>query len=118
MPFRSHDLLVLVRDYGSEITLRKNTTAGTYDPATGSISGSATTDYTVDAYFFNFSVGLPVGDEIRRGSSRCVIPALGLAVVPDDEDKLIGLGNTYEIVSVQTIYTNGVAICYICEVQD
>lgn len=118
MSFRSYDLLKLVQDYGSEVTLRKTSTAGTYDPATGAVSGTATTDYTVDAYFFNFSVGLPIGDEVRRGSSRCVIPALGLAVEPDDEDKIIGLGNTYEIVAVNTIYSNGAAVCYICEVRD
>lgn len=118
MSFRSYDLLKLVQDFGSQVTLRKTSTAGTYNPATGAVSGSATTDYTVDAYFFNFSVGLPIGDEIRRGNSRCVIPALGLAVEPDDEDKIIGLNNTYEIVTVSTIYSDGTAVCYICEVSD
>lgn len=118
MSFRSYDLLKLVQDYGSTVTLRKLTNAGTYSPATGAISGSASTDYFVDAYFFTFSVGLPVGDEIRRGTSRCVIPALGLVVEPDDEDQIIGLGNTYNIVSVETIFNNGSAVCYICEVQD
>lgn len=118
MSFRSYDLLKLVRDHGSEVILRKTSAAGTYDPTTGSISGSATTDYSVDAYFFNFSVGLPIGDEIRRGASRCVIPALGLAVEPDDEDKIIGLNNNYEIVAVNTIYSNGSAVCYICEVRE
>jgi hypothetical protein len=118
MSFRSYDLLKLVQDYGTTVTLRKLTSAGTYNPATGAITGSEATDYTVDAYFFNFSVGLPTGDEVRRGVSRCVIPALGLAVEPDDEDQVIGLGNTYNIVSVQTIYNNSSAVCYICEVQD
>ena len=118
MSFRSFDLLNLVRDFGSDVILRKTSTAGTYNPATGEVDGADTTDYTVSSYFFNFSVGIPLGDEVRRGSSRCIIPALGLAVVPDDEDTVIGLGNTYEIVSVQTFYSNGIAICYICEVRD
>jgi hypothetical protein len=118
MSFRSFDLLNLVRDFGSDVILRKTSTAGTYNPATGAVDGAATTDYTVSSYFFNFSVGLPIGDEVRRGSSRCIIPALGLAVVPDDEDTVIGLGNTYEIVSVQTFYSDGLAICYVCEVRD
>jgi len=118
MTFRSYDLLKLVQDYGEELTLRKKTTAGTYDPATGSVTGSDTTDYTVDGYFFNFSVGLPIGDEIRRGSRRCVIPALGLAVEPDDEDLIIGQGDPVAIVSVSTIFSNGAAVCYICEVRE
>jgi len=118
MSFRSFDLLNLVRDFGSDVTLRKTSTAGTYNPATGAVDGAATTDYTVSSYFFNFSVGLPIGEEVRRGSSRCIIPAIGLAVDPDDEEKVIGLGNTYEIVSVQTFYSDGVAICYVCEVRE
>mgnify|MGYP001144646565 CR=1 FL=1 len=118
MTFRSYDLLKLVQDHGEELTLRKKTTAGTYDPATGSVSGSATTDYVVDGYFFNFSVGLPIGDEVRRGSRRCVLPALGLAVEPDDEDLIIGQGDNVSIVSVNTIFSGGSAVCYICEVRE
>jgi hypothetical protein len=118
MTFRSYDLLKLVQDHGEELTLRKKTTAGTYDPATGSVTGSGTTDYTVDGYFFNFSVGLPSGDEIRRGSRRCVIPALGLAVEPDDEDLIIGQGDAVAVVSVSTIFSAGAAVCYICEVRE
>ena len=56
MSFRSFDLLNLVRDFGSDVTLRKTSTAGTYNPATGAVDGAATTDYTVSSYFFNFSV--------------------------------------------------------------
>ena len=118
MSFRSFDLLNLVRDFGSEVILRKTSTAGVYDPSSGSVTGSATTDHTVNSYFFNFSVGLPMGDEVRRGSSRCIIPALGLTVEPDDEDKIIGLGSTYEVVSVSSIYSNTSVVCYICEVRD
>lgn len=118
MSFRSYDLLNLVRDYGSDVILRKTVVGGTYNPATGAVDGSTAQDITTTSYFFNFAVGLGQGDEIRRGSSRCVIPALGLALAPDDEDKIIGLGNTYEIVSVQTFYNNGTAVCYICEVRE
>jgi hypothetical protein len=118
MSFRSYDLLKLVQDHGEELTLRKKTTAGTYNPATGSITNSATTDYVVDGYFFNFSVGLPSGDEIRRGSRRCVIPALGLAVEPDDEDFILGQGDAVSIISVSTIFSAGSAVCYICEVRE
>jgi hypothetical protein len=118
MNFRSHDLLKLVKDYGEELTLRKQTNAGTYDPATGSLTGSSTTDYVTKGYFFNFSVGLPFGDEVRRGYRRCVLPALGLTVEPDDEDLILGQGDAVSIVNVQTIFSGGNAVCYICEVRE
>lgn len=114
--FRAYDLLKLVKYHGVSLKLRKKTSAGTYDPNTGSVTGSSTTDYTVTGYFFNFSTGLPTGDEIRRGTRRCVLPALGLTVEPDDEDLIVGLGDTVSIVGVNTIYSGSSVMCYICEV--
>lgn len=118
MSFRSYDLLKLVQDYGHEVTIKKTSNKGTYNPSTGSVDGVATTNYVTTSYFFNFSIGLPTGDEVRAGNSRCVIPALGLAIEPDDDDKIISFSKTYGIVSVKTIYANGDAVCYICEVRD
>ena len=57
MSFRSFDLLNLVRDFGETLTLRKVTTAGTYNPATGAIDNSATTDYNVTGYLYNYNAG-------------------------------------------------------------
>jgi hypothetical protein len=118
MSFRSFDLLRLVRDHGEELTLIKKTTAGTYNPSTGAITGSTTTNHIFDGYFFNFSVGLPDNDELRRGSRRCIVPALGLTVEPDDEDLISGQGDTVKIVKVTTIFHGGSAVCYICEVAE
>lgn len=118
MSFRSYDLLKLVRDFGKDLTLRKKTTAGSYVPSTGTVSGSATTDYTFSGYFFNFSVGLPANDELRRGTRRCIVPALGLAVAPDDGDLIVGQGDNVTIVRVTTMFNSGTAVCYICEVSE
>ena len=87
MSFRSYDLLTLVRDFGEPLTLRKLTTDGTYNPATGSVSGSATTDYDFTGYFYNYEVTSV--DQIRKGTRKCVIPALAFVVEPDDEDLIV-----------------------------
>ena len=39
---RGSNLLKMVEEFGEPLTLRKKTTAGTYDPTTGSVTGSAT----------------------------------------------------------------------------
>ena len=41
MSFRSFDLLNLVRDFGEDLTLRKVTTSGSYNPATGQVFATA-----------------------------------------------------------------------------
>ena len=116
MSFRSYDLLALVRDFGEPLTLRKITTTGSYNPATGSVSGAATTDYSFTGYFYNYEV--MTVDQIRKGARKCVIPALGLAVEPDDEDTIVGNGDTVVINSVTTIFSDGVPVCYLCHVRE
>jgi hypothetical protein len=118
MSFRSFDPYDLIRDFGKEVTLHKLTTDGSYDPATGTVSGSETTDYTAFAYFYNVEVGISGNSELRRGSRRCVISALGLAVAPDDGDSISGLGDKVHITRVTTHYSNGAAVMYTCEVEE
>ena len=116
MSFRSYDLLNLVRDFGEPLTLGKTTTAGSYNPATGSVAGSVTTNYSITGYFYNYEI-MNV-DQIRKGTRKCVIPALGLAVEPDDEDTITGNGDTVVIDSVTTIFSDGSPICYLCHVRE
>jgi len=116
MSFRSYDLLKLVQDYGEALTLRKLTTSGTYNPANGSVSGSATTDYSFTGYFYNYETSIK--DQVLKGSRKCIIPALGFAVEPDEEDVILGNGDTVTITSVTTIFSNGSAVCYLCHVEE
>ena len=116
MSFRSYDLLHLVRDFGESLTLSKVTSDGTYNPATGEVDGSATTDYTFTGYFYNYET-LNV-DQIKKGTRKCVIPALNFAVEPDEKDIISGNGDDAVIVSVTTIFSNGSAVCYLCHVEE
>jgi hypothetical protein len=70
MSFRSYDLIRLVKEHGQVLTLRK-ASAGTYDPATGTITGSTNTDTTFKGYPYNY-----VLDQIDGTSLNQVI--LGL----------------------------------------
>jgi hypothetical protein len=115
MSFRSFDLYNLLRDFGQDITLRKVTTDGTYNPSTGSVSSSATTDYTVTGYFYNYD-NMNI-DQVVRGKRKCLISALD-GVEPDTQDIIIGSGDKVSISSVTTIFSNGGAVCYICHVEE
>jgi hypothetical protein len=115
MSFRPFDLYNLVREFGESLTLRKVTTDGSYNPATGAVDGSASTDYSLTGYFYNYET-LNV-DQIRKGTRKCVLSALG-GVQPDEDDQLIGNGDTVVITSVTTIFSDGVALCYICHVEE
>jgi hypothetical protein len=116
MSFNASDLLKLVQDFGETLTLRKVTTGGTYDASTGTVSGSATTDYSFTGYFYNLAEGISDLSQTRRGRRACVIPAKGLTATPDDQDQILGSGDTVNITTVRTIFSDGQAVCYLCEV--
>ena len=116
MSFNARDLLKLVQDFGETLTLRKVTTDGTYNPATGTLSGSETTDYSFTGYFYNLAEGTSDLTQTRKGRRACVIPAKGLTATPDDQDQILGNGDTVNITTVRTIFSGGQAVCYLCEV--
>jgi hypothetical protein len=119
MSFRSFDLYNLVNDYGQTATLRKTTSGGNYNPATGEVDAAETTDYTVTLYFYNYDRGVIANvDDVRRGTRKCVISAVGLTVEPDDEDQLVGVDDTVNITRVTVIYSGTTKLCYICDVSE
>tara|TARA_R110000796_G_scaffold32704_1_gene85404 strand:+ start:138 stop:485 length:348 start_codon:yes stop_codon:yes gene_type:complete len=115
MSFRSFDLLNLVRNFGESLTLSKVNADGSYNPTTGTIDGSTSTDHTVLGYFYNYET-LNV-DQIRKGTRKCVISAVE-GIIPDEDDKLLGNGDAVVITSVTTIFSSGSAICFICHVEE
>ena len=116
MSFRSFDLLNLVRDFGEALTLRQITTDGTYDPATGSVAGSSTTDTAFTGYMYNYTNLNP--SEVIRGTRKCVIPSLGFTPEPEPDDLILGNGDAVKISHVVTIFSNGSPVCYICDVEE
>ena len=116
MSFRAFDLLKLVEDFGETLTLRKITTDGSYNPATGSVVGSSTTDYSFTGYFYDYSSANP--EEVIRGVRKCVVPYLGVGIDPFPDDLIIGNGDTVKVTRAVSIFSNGVPMCYICDVQE
>jgi hypothetical protein len=119
--FRQHTLKSMLDRHGVEVTLRVNSTAGTYDPATGTITGSATTDYTVMVYPSDFTLEEKAKYEVVEGDRKILIPTRDTCdeaiPTPSVDDKIVGLEDTVSIVSVQTIYS-GSAVCFICHVRE
>lgn len=116
MSFRPFDLLNLVRDFGETLTLSKTTSGGSYNPATGEVEGSVAADYTFTGYFYNYDTLNT--DQIKKGRRKCIIPALGFSVEPDERDVISGNGDDVVIVSVTTIFSDGAAVCYLCHVEE
>lgn len=115
MSFRAYDLLKLVKDFGETLTLKQLSTKGTYNTATGTVAGSVETPTAFVGYLYDYS---DFNTDVIRGTRRCVIPALGFAPEPSPDDVISGNNDTVKVSRVRTIWSNGVAICYLCDVRE
>lgn len=119
--FRSYELRCMLNEHGKEVTLRVNSTPGSYDPATGTISGGGTTNYTVMAYPSDYNLMERQASQIVDGMRKVVLSTTdtnGNSIPsPEVDDQIIGLGDTVNVTRVQTIYSSEI-VCYICHVKE
>lgn len=120
MPLRPYEIRTLVEDHGQEVTLRY-VSEGTYDPATGSLTGGSNTDSTVLAYFYNYRLDELTNSQVQVGDRRVIIPIVdtsGIALTePSIDDQIVGQGDAVSIVSVQKLYSDTL-LCYIMQVRE
>lgn len=109
------NLAKLINKHGKSLTLTKETTSGTYDPATGTVSGDVDTDYPIKGYFYTNKVGT-LG-EVAYGT-RMVVISGAEAVVPTQGDYLSGSGDDVRIGAVRSISSGDTVIVYLCEVEE
>lgn len=108
-------------EHGQEVTLRTNSTAGSYNPATGTITGGATTDYTVMAHPSDYNMMERQAQSIVDGMRKVVLSTKDVngedIPEPEADDEIIGIGDTVTIHRVQTLFSTE-PICYICHVKE
>lgn len=119
--FRAYDLRCMLNEHGKEVTLRVNSAGGTYNPATGTISGGSTTDYTVMAHPSDYNLMEMQAREVVEGMRKILLSTLDVngnsIPEPEVDDQIIGMGDTVNIARVQTIFSSE-AVCYICHVRE
>jgi hypothetical protein len=117
MLFRNYDLYQLLIDGGKELTLTQET-GGTYDPATGSLTGSSSNSGTFLGYLFNNTLQAFGDTAIVRGNRSLVISSEDMPFEPDVGDVLTGDADGLRLASVSKIMSSDTVVCYICEVSE
>lgn len=107
----------LIAEHGETVTFRR-VTAGGYDPATGTTAAGSTDDEIVKVAFVQYRENLVDGTNIQRGDRKALLSASAATKVPKSQDQFIGVGDTVNVVSVQTIQSGGVDAAYICQVRE
>jgi hypothetical protein len=100
----------LLQRYGSDLTLVRQV-GGTYNPATGTLSGGTPTNYTVRGVFINYRDENVDGSVIRMGDRRLLVSPQGSTTVPAIGDVVGGM----KLVDVRSYAPNDVAIAWACQ---
>ena len=116
------DVVALLRDHGYDLTFRRINNGGTYDPATGTITGGSNSDETIRAIFLNYNANDVDGTLVQRGDRKAVIAATynGTAITktPQINDELRDEGDAVRLVSIQTIKSGASILAYICQARE
>ncbi len=112
----------MIKRHGQELTLRKSVSEGTYNPATGSVSGATTEDYTVLGYFYNYDIEEIDGTSVLRGDRKLLLYTKDIVgedlPEPESNDKVLGSGDTVSVISVRKILSGSTVRCYILQVRE
>lgn len=105
----------LIAKYGKTVTFTK-TTAGTFDPVTGTTAGSTSTDTVVKVVPpAAVDVAEVNGTSIQTGDMKVSVAAVDYT--PDINQTVTIDGATYDIISVSPVYSGELVALYDCQVR-
>ena len=121
MSFRSYDLLRMLEDFGRNLTLIY-VSEGSYDPATGSLSGGSTSNSTVKGYFYNYRLDEVDGSNVVLGDRRLLLPTVDTSgntiTEPEIGDQVTVTGDNVVSISIAKIFSDTRVMCYLCQVRE
>lgn len=116
------DVVALLREHGYDLTFRRPSNGGSYNPATGAVSGGSNADETARIVFLSYTARDIDGTLVQRGDRKAVMAATyngtALTKTPQIDDELRGEGDAVRVVSVQTIKSGASILAYICQVRE
>lgn len=116
------DVVALLQEHGYDLTFRRPSNGGSYNPATGAVSGGSNADETARVVFLSYTARDIDGTLVQRGDRKAVMAATyngtALTKTPQIDDELRGEGDAVRIVSVQTIKSGSTVLAYICQARE
>jgi hypothetical protein len=108
----AQDVGRLMQDFGAALTLARPS-VGTYNPATGAMPASTSTNFTVQGVFVNYEDRNVDGTVVRAGDRRLLVSAQGSTTIPQIGDRVSGL----QVIDVRTVAPRGVTIAWACQMR-
>lgn len=116
------DVVAILQEHGYDLTFRRPNNGGTYNAATGAITGGSNADETARVVFLNYNSRDIDGTLVQRGDRKAVMAATyngtALTKTPQIDDELRGEGDAVRVVSVQTIKSGASILAFVCQARE
>lgn len=104
----------LLKDKGRPMIIRRKAVT-TKDPAAGTVTTSASQDFTVHGVLVNYNTKLVADGVVQKGDRQAIIE--GGVVAPTKEDQLVVEGRTWTIVDFESVNPAGTPVIYKLQVR-
>ena len=104
------DVARLLKDHGYDLVISRTT--GTYNPATGKVETTITTQETFRGLFVNYLSEDIDGTSVLATDRKLLLRADTQSMIPEPGDKV---GSTVSIIRVQKIQSGDTIIGYVCQ---
>jgi hypothetical protein len=99
----------LLTEFGSSATLTR-TTAGAYDPSTGTSTPETTTTQAVTAVCIDYAAEFVDGSLIVRGDKQVFLSPSGITVMPAAGDKFTWDSVEYSVINATPLAPAGITV--------
>lgn len=104
----------LLQQHGYSMTLKREASGASYDPATGGFTGGSVATETVTGVFINYTDDEVDGSRITVTDRKLLMQASGVNMAPKTDDLI---DDEVRIVSVRTLKDADGVMAYICQVR-
>ena len=112
---RQHkDVKQLLKRHGYAVSFQRVQSGGSYDPATGDVTGGITLTWSGRGVYINYMDEDVNGTSITTDDRKLLLQADGLIRAPEVGDIAVGVG---QVLDVRTLLSGTTTIAYICQVR-
>lgn len=108
------DVKQLLRTHGYAVSFQRVQSGGSYDPATGDVTGGTTLTWSGRGVYINYMDEDVNGTSITTDDRKLLLQAVGLTRAPEVGDIAVDVG---QVLDVQTIQSGTIVVAYVCQVR-
>ena len=108
------DVQQLIATHGYDVSFDRVQSGGSYDPATGTMTGGSTVSWTGRGVYVNYMDEEVNGTSIATDDRKLLLQAVGLTRAPEVGDFV---DDEVQVINVRKLQSGSTVVAYVCQVR-